>query len=183
MSRHKKASWGEPDLRRVSTGVDETVDRERSKIDIGRQLTTISKGEVMKKYLLGALITLTGLFVLAAGAQAETGDVVVHIKQDFIAGGKAFPAGTYKVSQDFVGTSQALLLRGEQPGESAFLVPTAHDSSYPKRLEVKLTRAGDVYYLSEVATEFGVYTLALPRGETRMATAKDQGTMSSSGSN
>ena len=42
----------------------------------------------MKKYLLGALITLTGLFTLATGAQAGTGDVVVHIKQDFVAGGR-----------------------------------------------------------------------------------------------
>ena len=67
----------------------------------------------MKKYLLGALITLTGLFVLAAGVQAATGDVVVHINQDFVAGGKAFPAGTYKVLQDVTGTGQALILRGE----------------------------------------------------------------------
>ena len=137
----------------------------------------------MRKYLLGALITLTGLFVLAAGAQAETGDVVVHIKQDFVAGGKAFPAGTYKVLQDVTGTGHDLILRGEQPGDSAFLVPNTHDSSYPKRLEVKLTRVGDVYYLSEVATELGVYTLAQPRFATRTAKATDQTTMSSSGSN
>jgi hypothetical protein len=137
----------------------------------------------MKKYLLGALITLTGLFVLASGAQAATGDVVVHINQDFVAGGKAFPAGTYKVLQDVTGTDQALILRGEQPGESAFLVPNAHDSSYPKRLEVKLTRVGDVYYLSEVTTELGVYTLAQPRVVARTAKTTDQTTMSSSGSN
>jgi hypothetical protein len=69
------------------------VERERSRIDMVQQLQS-TQGEVMKKYLLGTLITLTGLFALAAGAQAETGDVVVQIKQDFIAGGKALPAGT-----------------------------------------------------------------------------------------
>jgi hypothetical protein len=137
----------------------------------------------MKKYLLGALITLTSLFALAAGAQAETGDVVVHIKQDFVAGGKAFPAGTYKVLQSFPETAQALILRGDQPGASAFLIPTTHDASLPERLEVKLTRVGDVYYLSEVATELGVYTLPPPQVVTRSAKAKDDGTMSSSGGN
>jgi hypothetical protein len=144
---------------------------------------TFQQGEIMKKYLLGALITLTGLFALAAGAQAETGDVVVHIKQNFVAGGKAFPAGTYKVLQGFPETAQALILRGDQPGASAFLIPTTHDASLPERLEVKLTRVGDVYYLSEVATELGVYTLAPPQVVTRTAKAKDDGTMSSSGSN
>jgi hypothetical protein len=136
----------------------------------------------MKKYLLGAFITFTGLFVLAAGAQAATGDVVVHINQDFVAGGKAFPAGTYKVLQDVTGTGQDLILRGEQAGESAFLVPNTHDSSYPQRLEVKLTRVGDVYYLSEVATELGVYTLAQPSVVTRTAKATNQ-SVSPSGSN
>jgi hypothetical protein len=144
---------------------------------------TFQQGEIMKKYLLGALITLTGLFALAAGTQAETGDVVVHIKQNFVAGGKAFPAGTYKVLQGFPETAQALILRGDQPGASAFLIPTSHDASLPERLEVKLTRVGDVYYLSEVATELGVYTLAPPQVVTRTAKAKDDGTMSSSGSN
>ena len=59
----------------------------------------------MKKYLLGALITLTGLFALAAGAQAATGDVVVHINQDFVAGGRRFPPGhtrSYRMSRERV---------------------------------------------------------------------------------
>jgi hypothetical protein len=137
----------------------------------------------MKKYLLGALITLAGLFALVAGAQAETGDVLVHIKQDFIAGGKAFPAGTYKILQGVPWTAHALILRGEQPGASALLIPTTHDGSSPERLEMKLTRVGEVYYLSEVATDLGVYTLARPQVVTRTAKAKDRGTKSSSGSN
>jgi hypothetical protein len=139
----------------------------------------------MKKYMLGTLITLTGLFALAAGAQAQTGNVVVHIKQDFIAGGKALPAGTYRVYQGFAETTgQALILRGEEPGKSAFLIPATHDASLPERLHVKLTRVGDVYYLSEVATEFGVYTLHAPGELTRTAKAmKDHRTMAAAGSN
>ena len=137
----------------------------------------------MKKYLFGTIIMLTGLFALATAAHAGTGDIVVKINQDFMAGGKAFPAGTYEVIQDSPGTNQTLILRGEQPGESVFLLPTTRDASSVERPEVQLTRVGDVYYLTEVATELGVYTLAPPRVETRTAKATDQDTVSSSGSN
>jgi hypothetical protein len=117
----------------------------------------------MKKYFLSALITLTSLFALAGGARAEPGYVVVHIQQDFVAGGKALPAGTYRVYQDLPGTGQALVLLGDAAGASAILIPTMHVASSPERLRVKLTRVANVYYLSEVATELGVYTLAAPK--------------------
>ncbi|MBZ5596808.1 MAG: hypothetical protein LAN83_00670 [Acidobacteriia bacterium] len=135
----------------------------------------------MKKFLLGALITLTGLLTLAAGAQAQTGNVVVHIQQDFIAGGKAFPAGTYRIYPDLSGSGQVLLLRGDRG--SAFVLPMVHDASSPEQLSVKLTRVDDVYYLSEVTTDFGVYTLAPAPAVTRMAKARDLDQTASSGSN
>jgi hypothetical protein len=138
---------------------------------------------MMKKYLFSVLVTVTGLFALAASAQAQAGDVAVQIKQDFTAGGQAFPGGTYKVFRSFPGTEQALILRSQQTGVSAFLIPTTYDALSPKQPEVKLTRVGDVYYLTEVATELGVYTLTLPRAQTRTAKATDHGTMFPTGSN
>lgn len=135
----------------------------------------------MKKFLLGALITLTGLFVLAAGAQAQNGNVVVHIQHDFIAGGKTLPAGTYRILPDLSGSGQSLILRGDR--ESAVLLPIMHDGSSTERLHVTLIRVDDVYYLSEVATDFGVYTLAQPASVTRLAKARERGMTSSSGSN
>ncbi|MBZ5705139.1 MAG: hypothetical protein LAN63_07280 [Acidobacteriia bacterium] len=134
----------------------------------------------MKKYLFGALITFTGLFTLAAGAQAQTSDIVVHIQQDFVASGKTLPAGTYRVLQDFTGAGTGLILRGDHA--STFLLPTTHEAPSSDRRAVKLTRVGDAYYLSEVATDFGVYTLPLPSLATRMAKARDLGRTSSSGS-
>ena len=136
----------------------------------------------MKKYLLGALITFTGLFALAPGAQAQTGNVVVHIQQEFVAAGKTLPAGTYRIYQGSRETGQVLILRGEAPGTSAFLMPTSRDEALPERAHVKLTRVGDVYYLSEVASESGVYTLAPPRIVRRTARARGVDGMSSSGS-
>jgi hypothetical protein len=137
----------------------------------------------MKNYFWGAVIMLGGLFALAAGAQAETGDVVVHIKQDFVAGGKALPAGTYFIQQSISEAIQVLTLRDEQLGTSTLLLPTTHGESRPEQVQVKLTRLGDVYYLSEMATERGVYTLAAPRIVRHTAKASDSGAMSSSGSN
>ena len=137
----------------------------------------------MKKYLFSALVTLAGLFVLAASSQAQTGDILVQIKQDFTAGGKALPAGTYKVFRSVTGTDQVLILRGQQSEASTFLISTSHDARAPKQPEVKLTRAGDVYYLSEVATELGVYTLAAPRVETRTAKGTGHDTTFPTGSN
>lgn len=137
----------------------------------------------MKKQLLSAVIVLTGLFALATGAQAGTGDIVVKIDQGFIAGGKAFPAGRYEVIRNSPGLTDALTLRGEQAGATAFLLPATWDASVPVEPQVRLTRMGDTYYLSEVSTEAGVYTLPAPRVETRTAKAVDQGTTSPSGSN
>ena len=126
----------------------------------------------MKKFLGSTLITIAGLFTVPTGARAQASTVVVHIRQDFIAGGKAFPAGTYKVYQDWPQTGQALILQGEEA--SVFLLPCTHDGSFAGETEVKLTRAGDVYYLSEIVTELGAYTFSVPPALTRTTKAYDQ---------
>jgi hypothetical protein len=135
----------------------------------------------MKQFLLTTLIMIAGLFTLAAGARAETGTVVVHINEDFVAGGKTLPAGTYKVYQDSPGTSQTLILRGEK--DSVFLIPSTHGQALYGQLKVKLRRVADVYYLSEVATDVGVYTFLAPRALTRTAKMKSQDLRPSSGAN
>jgi hypothetical protein len=109
------------------------------------------------------MMTVARLLVLTAGVQAESGSVVVRIQHDFVAGGKALPAGTYKISRSSSGAGQVLILRGNEPGTSMFLVPSAHDDSVPDQRQVKLKRVGDLFYLSEVATDLGVFTLATPR--------------------
>jgi hypothetical protein len=136
----------------------------------------------MKKYLLGALITLTGLFALATGAPAETGSgVVVQIRQDFTAGGKALPAGTYKILQDLQG--RVLILRDQESGTSTFLPFTSFDTTASKPLGIQLAPAGDLYYLSEVTTEQGIFTLSSPHTIDRTAKGRDTNRVASSGTN
>lgn len=126
----------------------------------------------MKKFLLITLITIAGLFTGAAKARAETGVVTVYIHEDFVAGGKTLPAGTYRVYPGSPETGQMLVLGGEKG--SVFLIPSMRDQAAPGHFKVNLTRAGDVYYLSEVATDLGVYTLPVPRVLTHAAKVKDR---------
>jgi hypothetical protein len=138
----------------------------------------------MKKFLLGTFVIIAGIVALAAAARAETGVVVMfHINHDFIAGGKALSAGTYKVYQGSSDTWQWLILRSNETGASVFLLPSTHDWAFPGQFEAKLTRAGNVYYLSEVVTNLGVYTLPAPHALTQTAKKKDHDKMASSGSN
>lgn len=128
----------------------------------------------MKKVLLGTLIMIAGLFLLATGAQAQSG-IVAHIGQDFVAGGKALHAGTYKVYQGTPDTGLTLVLRGEEPGSSIFLIPRTHDGAVAGPLELRLRRAGEAYYLSEIVNESGLYTFSQPRPQTGSAEAKNLG--------
>ena len=136
----------------------------------------------MKKFLLGTFVMIAGIVVLAAGARAETG-VMVNITHDFIADGKALSAGAYEVSQGSPETGQWLILRSKETGASVFLLPIAHDGAFPGQFEAKLTRAGNVFYLSEVVTDLGVYTLPGPDALKQTAQKKGRDKMASSGSN
>src|SRR5205085_1943469 len=60
--------------------------------------------------------------------QAETGVVVAYIHEDFVAGGKTLPAGTYKVYRGSPETGQVLILSGEKG--SVFLIPSARPSRH-----------------------------------------------------
>lgn len=138
----------------------------------------------MKKFLFGTFVMVAGLFALASGARAESNSVVtIHVNQDFIAGGKALSAGAYKVYQGSPETGQWLILRNKETGASIFLLPTTHDAISPRQFQAKLTRAGNVYYLSEVGTELGVYTFSDPGALTQTAKNRDHDKMATSKSN
>ena len=106
---------------------------------------------------------------------------MVQINEDFVAGGATLPAGTYKVYRGTPETGQTLTLRGAKG--SVYLIPRTHDAAFSGPLNVKLKRMGDMYYLSEVTTDLGVYTFPAPRSLTRMAKAKDQELKPASGGN
>jgi hypothetical protein len=115
----------------------------------------------MKQYLFGAVLAFAGLVALAPAARAQA--LVVHIQQDFVAGGKTLPAGNYTIARNVDGAGQVLLLRDRRSGASAFLVATTKDAPVAERNQVTLLRSGDALYLSEIATDAAVFTFAPPR--------------------
>ena len=92
------------------------IQEERSKPAQGSNPECIRR--IMRKVLSSTLIMIAGLFMLAARARAQTGSVTVHTEQEFVAGTKVFPAGTYKVYPAFSGTGQTLILRSQDSGKS-----------------------------------------------------------------
>jgi hypothetical protein len=119
----------------------------------------------MKRFLLTTLMMIAGLCTLAAKAPAQTSTLVAHINEEFVAGGKTLPAGTHTVYLGSPAAGQPLILLGEK--SSVFLIPSMHNQGVPGQFKVNLTRMGDVYYLSEVATDLAVYTFPAPRALTR----------------
>lgn len=129
----------------------------------------------MKKFVLTAL-ALAGLLALATGLRADDRDLVAHIDHEFVAAGQTFPAGTYRFVPE--STSQFLTIRSNGRA-SVFVIPMVFEGSAQGLEHVAFQRLGGVNYLSEVATPFGVYTLAVPRESTRLARGKAHGATSS----
>lgn len=134
----------------------------------------------MKKFLLGVAVIIIGVFALGKEARADEGDLVANIDHDFIASGAAHSAGKYKVYRL---SPETLMLRSEESRSSFFLpVIMRGDAALDRQLGLKLILSGDVYYLSEVSTSRGIYTLSVPRVVTRMVDSKTHNTMAGSGS-
>ena len=111
----------------------------------------------MKKVSLGIHIMVVGLLAFATGARAETISMVANIGHDFVASGQTHSAGIYKLSRL---TPETLLLQCKETGESVVLLPSMYDYTLSgQRPALKLRLTGDVYYLTEVVTASGVYSL------------------------
>jgi len=65
----------------------------------------------------------------------------------------------------------------------AFVLPIAVDGTPAEQLKLSFEYEGDKHFLREVDTSGGIYTFALPQAMIALAQAKDQGAVSSSGTN
>jgi hypothetical protein len=139
------------------------------------------QGEIMKKSYFVAVLTLTCLLGLGGSSRAQDASrIVVHVPFDFVAAGATLPAGTYSVGR--VSDSQpSLFIRSYEKG--ALLLPIVFDGAAADQAKLAFQHVGDRYFLSRIETPAGVYTLGTPRVMTKVAQTKDQGTMSSSGTN
>jgi hypothetical protein len=136
----------------------------------------------MKKLYLTAVLTLTCLLGVGISARAQdTKGVVVKVPFEFVAAGKTMPAGKYSVGRISTDASSGLIILGENNG--AFLHPLLVEEPSAGQQTLSFEYVGGRFFLSKVKTPGGVYTISLPRTIVALAQMKDQGTVSSSGTN
>ena len=136
----------------------------------------------MKQQWAHALLIITGLFGLAAGAKAETHrEVIVKIPHEFVAAGRTLPAGTYTVSR-LSDDRLAGLSIVSQEQRAGVLVPANQFENLPAvDIKVRFELVGSTYFLHSIETLGGVYTLSLPRSALLMAKSAHTDGMSASG--
>ena len=136
----------------------------------------------MKNSYSAVVLTLTCLLGLGISARAQDVDkVAVKVPFEFMAGGQTLPAGTYNVTRASDQAFPALIIRSSD--NSAFLLPMFFDGVSADEAELGFEHVRDKYFLSKIETPAGVYAIRTPRPMTQVAQMKDQGAMSSSGTN
>jgi len=136
----------------------------------------------MKRSYLIAVLTLTCLLGVGISARAQdTEGVRVKVPFEFVAGGKTLPAGTYTVGRLSLEAYSGIAISSY--GHGALVLPIVVDGTPAGQPKLSFEHIGGKYFLSEANTPGGVYTFALPQAMVALAQAKDQGTVSSSGTN
>jgi hypothetical protein len=137
----------------------------------------------MKTLYLAVLLTATLFCGLNLSALAEDLDgAIATVPFEFIAGGVSLPAGEYRVSRVSNNGDPELVIRSFNK-TGTFLLPIAFSGVADGQAKLSFEQVGDKYFLSQVETQRGVYTLGTPRVTDALARVKNQGTLSSSGSN
>lgn len=131
----------------------------------------------MKRSYLAAVLTLACVLGIGVSARAQDTDgVVVTVPFEFVAGGATLPAGEYKVSRVTSNINRELAIRGFDNG-GAFLLPVSFDGVTSDKSALSFEHVGNKYFLSDIITEGGVYTLALPRKQIALAQGNTHNTM------
>jgi len=136
----------------------------------------------MKKSYFAAVLTLTCLLGVGISAHAQdTEGVRVKVPFEFVAGGKTLPAGTYTLGRLSLEAYSGIAISSY--GQGAIVLPIAVDGTPAKAPKLSFELVGDKHFLTEADTPAGVYTFALPKAMVALAQSKDQGTVSSGGTN
>jgi hypothetical protein len=136
----------------------------------------------MRKSYSTIVLILACLCGLGISARAQDiANVAVNIPFEFVAGGQTLPAGTYIISRISDQMSSALLIRSND--SSVFLFPIVFNEVPADHTELSFEHLGGKHFLIKVGTLSGAYAIRTPRPTTQVAQIKDQGAMSSSGTN
>ena len=138
----------------------------------------------MNKSYLAAVLIVTCILGLGISARAQDADgVTVTVPFEFVAGSVTLPAGKYRVERVNPGTSRDLVIHSYDNG-GTILLPIVFDGAPTDQPTLRFEHVAGRYLLRSVKTLDGVYTVPLPRAMVALAKQmKDQGTLSSSGTN
>lgn len=145
------------------------------------------KGELVKKSFLRIFLVLAGLAGLTVSAKAQQPDqLLVKIPFSFVAAGRTFPAGEYKITRLRDEEPRILLLVNvENRADVVTLRPESQETAQGK-VQLDFSSVGDHHFLSRIETADNIYNLSVPRAEALLAAAPSKGmaaSSSSSGSN
>jgi len=140
----------------------------------------------MNKTYVTVIFTLTCVVGLGLGARAEEREdtVIAKVPYDFVVGGQVLPGGTYRVSRvDDASGSLELEISSYETRTSVLLIPTVVDDAQTGHSQISLQHVGDTYFLNAIRTPIGTYVIHVPHSAITVAQMKNQGTVTSSGTN
>jgi hypothetical protein len=138
----------------------------------------------MKKSYCTAVLMLTCLLGVGVSARAQDADaVVVSVPFEFVAGGATLPAGEYRISRINPGVNRELAISGYNKG-TAFLLPLTFDEVAAANDQPTLSfdHVGGKYFLSEIKTLSGLYTMPASREKVMLGKANSPSPSTSSAS-
>jgi hypothetical protein len=135
----------------------------------------------MEKYYLTVLFTFVCVFGLGHARAQDEDAVVAKVPHDFVVSGTVLPAGTYRVSRVEPSGQRELVIRNYETGASVILIPTVFAGAPSEHARLSLQPVGNKYFLSEIQTSNGVYTIAIPSSAIKLAQMEQQGSSASGG--
>jgi hypothetical protein len=139
------------------------------------------QGELMNKFYVVAVLTLTCALGFGVKAHAQEAEVSVTVPFEFVAGGQILPAGKYIVSRNSIDAHSGITIRGND--NAALMLPIVVDGNPAYHPKLSFVHVGGEYFLSTVEAPQGTYTFRTPRAMAILAQKKDQSSVSSAGGN
>lgn len=140
----------------------------------------------MKKLYLRLLLVLVGFAGFTLSAKAQSADQVrVNIPFQFVAAGKTFPAGEYKITRLRDAEPRILLLISQENRADIIMLRALTEDTSGGRTQLDFATVGDQHLLSRIETPDHIYDFYVPRADTLLAANSPKGVSvaASSGSN
>jgi len=134
-----------------------------------------------KLYLTLALAAMCILSLGGSSHAQEPDGVIVKVPFDFFVGTRAMPAGTYSFGRLFSNERSSFILRGD--ATSAVVFPTSVEETSTFKANLVFEHLGDKYFLGQIKTPAGIYTIATPEPMQALARASDKNAVAAGGTN